>query len=72
LRSRRHDAVEGGLQLRALCGDLRALLAIVLSDTAQKVAERRQAVAGFLRKVSAAEERLLFLRCEKHGQRPTA
>src|SRR5450631_1203190 len=63
----RNQAGERNLKLRILRGDLRALAAIVLSHTAQQVAEGRHAIARFLGKIRAAEERLLLFWRKKHG-----
>src|SRR2546429_3687113 len=48
------------------------MIAIVFRHPQQHVAKRRQAVAGFLREVGAAEERPLVFVRQEHGERPAA
>ena len=64
-------ARQGVQQLLVLLVDLRPVAAVVLVHPAQQVGEGRQAVAGFLGEIGAAEERHL-VRGQKHGQRPAA
>jgi hypothetical protein len=45
---------------------------IVVTDLAQDVSERGQAVACFLWEIGAAEKRSVIVVCQEHRERPTA
>ena len=64
-------ARQGFQQLMVLLVDLRPVAAVVLVHPAQQVGEGRQAIAGLLGEIGAAEEGHL-VRGQKHGQRPAA
>ena len=71
-RRRRIELGECRHQRVVLRAQLRGMIAIVFRHPQQHVAKRRQAVAGFLREVGAAEERPLVVVRQEHGERPAA
>ena len=62
---------QGRAQLAVLVGDLPALVPEGVADALHQFPKRRQAVAGGLGEVGAAEEGRA-VRCEEHGQGPAA
>src|SRR5438105_4522486 len=65
IREGRHERI-------VLLAQIFAVLAVMPGDPQQDVLEGRQAVAGFLREVGAAEERPLVVVRQEHGERPAA
>jgi len=59
-------------EARVLLANRRRMAVIVLGHPLQDVLESGHAVARLIRKIGAAEERLVIIGVQEHGQRPTA
>ena len=62
--------LEDGQQLGALILNVAAFVRVIRRDILQQIAERRHAIAGFFREISAAKKWSLILGVEKHRQGP--